>query len=121
MVDASDVGCGAVLLQEDDSEIDHPVSYFSYKFNMHQKNYSICEKETLALILALQHFRVYLDTPATEVLVYTDHNPLVFINCMRDKNQRLLRWSLVLQEYNLKICHIRGKDNIIGDALSRAV
>ena len=37
MVDASDVGCGAVLLQEDDSKIDHPVSYFSYKFNTHQK------------------------------------------------------------------------------------
>ena len=48
MVDVSDVGCGAVLLQEDDSEIDHPVSYFSYRFNTHQKNYSSCEKETLA-------------------------------------------------------------------------
>ena len=121
MVDASDVGSGAVLLQEDDKGIDHPVSYFSYKFNIHQRNYSTCEKETLALILALQHLRVYLDAPAAEVLVYTDHNPLVFINRMKDKNQRLLRWSLVLQEYNLKICHVWGKDNIIADALSRAV
>ena len=109
MVDASDVGCGVVLLQEDDSQIDHPVSYFSYKFNTHQNNCSTCEKETLVLVLALQHFHVYLDTPATEILVYTDHNPLVFINRIRDENQRLLRWSLVLQEYNLKITHIRGK------------
>ena len=40
MVDASDIDCGAVLLQEDDSEIDYPVIYFSYKFNTHQKIYS---------------------------------------------------------------------------------
>ena len=72
------------------------MSYLSYKFNNHQKNYLTCEKETLALILALQHFCVYLDTPAVKLLVYTDHNLLVFINCMRDKNQRLLKWSLVL-------------------------
>ena len=90
------------------------------KFNIHQRNYSMCE-ETLALILALQHFHVYLDSPTAEVLVYTDHNPLVFINRMKDKNERLLRWSLVLQEYNLKICYIRGKGNVIADALSRAV
>ena len=62
MVDASDVGSGAVLLQEREDGVDHPVScYFSYKFNCHQKYYSTCEKETLALLLALQHFRVYLE------------------------------------------------------------
>ena len=38
---------------------------------------------------------------------------------MKDRNQRLLRWNLTLQEYNLQICHIRGKDNLIADALSR--
>ena len=91
MVDVS-----AMLLQEDDSEIDHLVSYFSYKFNTHLKNYLTCEKKTLALILALQYFHVYLDAHATEVLVYTDHNPVVLINHMRGKNQRLLRWSLVI-------------------------
>ena len=53
--------------------------------------------------------------------MYTDHNPLVCINRMKDKNQRLLRWSLALQEYNLKICHIRGKDNVTADALSQAM
>ena len=74
----------------------------------------------MALVLILQHFHVYLDTPAAEILVYTDHNPLVFINHMSGMNQRLLRWSLALQEYNLKIIHIQGK-NIIANALSRAV
>ena len=53
-VDASDVGIGAVLLQEDNNGIDHPVYYFSKKFIKHQKNYSTIEKECLALILAIQ-------------------------------------------------------------------
>ena len=59
-VDASDVGAGGVLLQEDDNGVDHPVCYFSKKFNKHQKNYSTVENECLSLILALQHFEVYL-------------------------------------------------------------
>ena len=54
-------------------------------------------------------------------MVYTDHNPLVFINQMRDKKQWLMRWSVALQEYNLKICHIWGTDNVIAHALSQAM
>ena len=50
-VDASDAG--AVLFQEDQTKIEHPISYFSYKFDRHQRNYSTSEKETLALVLAL--------------------------------------------------------------------
>ena len=119
-MDASDIGCGAVLLQEDEEGIDHPVCYFSRKFDKHQKNYSTIEKETLALILALQHFNVYVETAHFPVIVYTDHNPLTFINKMHNKNQRLVRWSLILQEYMLDIRHIRGKDNVIADALSRS-
>ena len=52
---------------------------------------------------------------------FTDRNPLVFIHKIKDKNQRLLRWSLALQEYRLIICHIRGKDNVIADTLSWAI
>ena len=55
-VDASDVAPSAVLLQEDDQGVGHPVCYFSKKFNKSQKNYSIIEKECLALVLALHHF-----------------------------------------------------------------
>ena len=59
-VDASNVGAGSVLLQEDGIGVDHPVSNYSKKFNKHQRNYSTLEKECLSLILALQHFEVYL-------------------------------------------------------------
>ena len=118
-IDASDNGIGAVLLQSGENEIDHPVSYYSRKFNSHQRNYSTVEKETLALIMALQHFEIYLGTTTFPIIVLTDHNPLVFLNKMKNKNQRLVRWSLFLQEYNLCIQHVKGKDNIIPDALSR--
>ena len=118
-VDASDVGAGAVLLQEDQEKIEHPISYFSCKFDKHQRNYSTCEKETLALVLALQHFDFYLSAAMFPIQVYTDHNPLVFLAKMKNKNQRLQRWSLALQAYSLLIHHIRGKDNVVADALSR--
>ena len=116
---ASDVGAGGVLLQEDDSGVDHPVCYFSKKFNKHQKSYYTVEEECLSLILALQLFEVYLTSSSSPIVVFSDHNPLTF-NKMKNKNQRLLRWSLLLQEYNLDIRHIKGIDNIIPDALSRA-
>ena len=117
-VDASDVGIGAVLLQEDNNGIDHPVCYFSMKFNK-QKNYSTIEKECLALILAIHQFEVYLTSSTSPIVVFSDHNPLSFLHKLKNKNQRLLRWSLLLQEFNLDIRHIKGKDNIRPDALSR--
>lgn len=118
-VDASQVGAGAVLLQTDSNKIDRPVSFFSRKFNSFQLNYSVIEKEALALILALQHFQVYLDS-GTPITVYSDHNPLTFLNSLQNPNQRLMRWALFLQPYNLSILHIKGKDNVLADALSRA-
>ena len=119
-VDASDVAVGAVLLQESYDAIDHPICYFSRKLSKSQKNYATIEKELLALILALQHFDVYVTSSTSPVMVFSYHNPLVFLHKLKDKNQRLLRWSLLLQEYNLDIRHIKGKDNLIADCLSRA-
>jgi len=78
-VDASDIGFGAVLLQEDEEGHDHPICFYSRKFNCHQHNYCTSEKETLALILSLQHFEVYLSSTVAPVLVFTDHNPLAYI------------------------------------------
>ena len=94
-VDASDTGVGSVLMQGDGNGVDHPGSYFSKKFNKHQKNYSTIEKECLSLILALQHF--YLTSSSSSIVVFSDHNPLTFNHKMKNKNQRLFRWSLLLQ------------------------
>lgn len=85
MVDTSDIGADAVLMQSDDKDTKHPVYYFSHKFDSHQKNYSNIEKEILALLLALQHFNLYLSTTLFPVTVFADHNPLVFINKIKTK------------------------------------
>ena len=121
IIDSSDVGTGSVLVQEASDGLDHPVSYFSKKFLKYQKNYSVVEKETLGLVLALEHFDVYLGSAPFKIKVYTDHNPLTFLKTMKNKNQRLVRWSLALQEYNLEIQHIPGSENVVADALSRCI
>ena len=116
--DASAVGIGAVLVQSDKDDVEHPVSFYSRKLSSSHQNYSTVEKEALSLILSLKHFEVYLGKSSC-IVVHTDHNPLTFLNRMKHSNQRLLRWDLTLQEYNLGIKHIKGRDNIIADALNR--
>lgn len=88
-VDASDAGIGAVLLQEDSLGVEHPVCYFFKKFNLHQTHCSTIEREALALILALDHFGVYVSSSQT-LLVYTNHNTLVFLNRMKNSNHQLM-------------------------------
>ena len=116
--DASGVGVGGVLMQKDSRDIERPVAYFSRKLNKHQLHYSPIEKECLAIVLCIAHFCIYLNNGHT-TKVFTDHNPLAFLSKMKEKNQKLLRWSLFLQEYDIDIVHIRGKDNVIADMLSR--
>ena len=119
-VDASQVGAGAVLMQEDDDGIDRPVCYFSRNFNKYQANYSTIDKEALALVWVLQHLDVYVGGGVYPVVVFSDHNPLTFLHSLQNPNQRLMRWALFLQPYTLNIRHIRGVDNVMADALSRA-
>ncbi len=118
-MDASGTGAGAVLLQAGEDGVNHPVTYFSTKFKRHQLNYSTIEKETLAMLLALQHFEVYVCSSPPPVTVYTDHNPLVFLNQMYNHNQRLMRWALMVQGFQLNIQHKKGSENVVADALSR--
>ena len=118
--DASDIGAGAVLMQKDVHDVYYPVSFFSKKFNLTQQRYSTIEKETYALILSLTQFEVYLRSTLIPVKVFSDHNPLVFIDRMKNKNQKIMRWSLFLQEFNLEINHVKGKDNVVADLLSRS-
>lgn len=110
-VDASRVVAGALLLQEEEGDIDHPVCVFSRKFKHHQLNYSVVKKKTLALIWALQFIEVYVSSGSKPITLFTDQN----------SNQRLMRWALFLQSYNLNICHIKGLENVMADALSRGL
>ena len=115
-VDASDVAIGAYLFQVYDN-VEHPVCYYSKRLSKCQQRYSTVEKEAFALLSAVRTFRVYFGTHV--VTVYTDHSPLQFIQRMANHNDKLLRYSLELQQYNIHIVHRSGKQNIIPDILSR--
>lgn len=82
-VDVSNVGARAVLIQLDEQGVDRVISFFSKQFNRHYVNYLVVEKETLALIWALQHFAVYVGSGVTPVVVYTDYNPLTFLHTLQ--------------------------------------
>ena len=114
-VDASESGIGGMLGQECDGIV-KPVAYMSKKLLKHQKGYSVIEKEALGLIKCLEKFEVYL---GGKVTVFSDHNPLKFLESMKMKNARLARWALLLQDKNIVIQHVPGKENVVADALSR--
>ena len=80
-MDANDTEAGAVLLQENENVL-KSVCYFSKKFNTYQKNYATIEKEALGLVWALEKFSVYVASVAYPVIIYTDHNPLTFLERM---------------------------------------
>ena len=121
-VDACETGTGAVLMQpisNDSPSIQHPVCYLSCKLKKHQLSYSTVEKELLGLLNALEKFECYVHG-VNPLVIYTDHNPLIFLQKVKHTSDRLHRWSLLLQPYHLVIRHIRGMDNVVADALSRA-
>ena len=98
-------------------QFEHPICYISQKLNCHQKAYSTIEKEALSLLIAIRRFSIYFGSH--EVTVYTNHDPLTFLDRMSNTNNKLLRWRLELQEYKLLIKHRKWKDNVIPDILSR--
>ena len=85
--------------------------------NCHQKAYSAIEKEAISLLIAIERFSIYFGSH--EVIIYTDHDLLTFLDRMSNPNNKLIRWRLELQEYKLLIKLRKGKDNVIPDILSR--
>lgn len=117
--DASDRGMGAVLCQRDDAGKEHPILYLSRKLTLREQAYSASEKECACIIWAIQKLACYIY--GTRFTVETDHCPLTWLNQMSHKNGRLLRWSIILQQYNFDIRYKSGRENTNADALSRAV
>ena len=101
--DASNVGVGAVLSQDDATGHDKPVAYYSRKLLPRETRYSTKEKECLAVVEGIQHLSIYLT--GTHFTVHTDHKCLQW---MKDMNGRLTRWSLLLQPYDFTVVHRAG-------------
>lgn len=115
--DASGKGLGAVLLQEHNGTL-HPVAYASRQLLQRETHYSAIERECLALIWAVGKFHIFLY--GRTFTIQTDHQPLQYLTQAKHLNSRVLRWSLVLQEYTFRVEHIKGSDNVGADYLSRS-
>lgn len=115
-VDASIFACGAVLSQKHGDQ-DRPIAYISKTFKKGELNKPIIEKELLAIHFAITTFRPYLY--GTHFTVMSDHRPLVYLYGLKDASSKLTRIRLELEEYNFEVFHIKGKDNVVADALSR--
>ncbi|CAM8908302.1 unnamed protein product [Rhodiola kirilowii] len=118
MCDASDYAVGAVLGQKVDKK---PVViyYASRTLDVAQKNYSTTEKELLAVVFALEKFRSYL--LCTKVVVYSDHAAIRYLMTKKEAKPRLIRWILLLQEFDVEIRDKKGIENTVADHLSRLV
>ncbi|CAA7040853.1 unnamed protein product [Microthlaspi erraticum] len=116
MCDASDYAVGAVLGQRKDKKL-HVIYYASRTLDEAQCKYATTEKELLAIVFAFEKFRSYL--VGSKVIVHSDHAALRYLLSKKDAKPRLLRWILLLQEFDLEIKDRRGADNGVADHLSR--
>ena len=98
--DASNLAIGAILSQRDDTNKLHPVAYFSRSLNNAEINYSITDKELLAIKEAFSNWRHLLLGAKYKIKVYTDHRNLLYTLGGKIGNQRQHRWHLFFQEYN---------------------
>ncbi|KAJ9538031.1 hypothetical protein OSB04_030764 [Centaurea solstitialis] len=116
MCDASDYAVGAVLGQRINNHF-QPICYASRTLNDAQENYTTTEKELLAVVFAVEKFRSYL--VLSKIIVYTDHSALRYLFAKPDAKPRLIRWILLLQEFDIEVRDKRGAENLAADHLSR--
>ena len=93
------------------------VYYVSKTLNEAQRNYTTTEKELLAVVYALDKFQSYLI--GSDIVIFTDHSALKYLLTKQNSKDRLIRWVLLLQEFNLQIRDKKGVENVVADHLSR--
>ena len=115
--DASMMGIGAVLVQADENNVDHPILFLSQKFSSAAMNWATIEQECYAVYYSIITLQSYL--LGRHFFVATDHRNLMYLE--KSVVPKLVRWRLRLLEFHFTIIHISGVDNAVADVLSRAL
>ena len=118
MTDASQYAMGAVLSQiVDDIGTEKPVCFSSKTFDRHQENYTVTEKECLAVVWATEQHKTLLQgAPFT---IETDHEALRYLIQSKDAVGRLARWAMKLQQFDMTVKYRKGEENGAADFVSR--
>ncbi|XP_029292890.1 uncharacterized protein LOC115011797 [Cottoperca gobio] len=118
-VDASDVGVGTVLSQRSVSDNKlHPCAFLSKKLSPAERNYDVGNRELLAIKVALEEWRHWLEAAEQPFLVLTDHKNLQYIQSVKRLNSRQARWALFFTRFKFTLTYRPGSKNIKADALS---
>jgi hypothetical protein len=118
-VDASGFAMGAVLLQKKEDRKKNPIAYYSKTLSTAERNYDIYDLELLAIVNALDHWRQYLAGSPHKIIIYSDHQNLLYWKEPHKISHHVAREVLMLSEYNFEIRHIKGTANGRADMLSR--
>ena len=117
--DSSDYVNGGVLSQADDDGVLHPVAFYSKNLLPAECNYEIYDKELLAIVRCLEHWRPELESTDIPVQIFTDHKSLEYFMQTKELTRRQARWAEKLADFNFKIMYRSGKSNGKADALTR--
>ena len=117
--DASQWAVGAILGQKDEEGREYVCAYSSRLLKGAEVNYTITEKECLAVVFGIQKYRTYLY--GTKFIIYTDHIALNWLMSIKDPAGRLCRWALLIQTYDFVIDYRKGSKHLNADTLSRPV
>ncbi|QRW23855.1 Retrotransposable element Tf2 protein [Rhizoctonia solani] len=117
--DALGVAMGAILSQRGSDNRLHPIAYMSKSFSGAKANYNTHDKELLAIIKALEEWRIFLEATNKPVQVFTNHRNLEYWMQARTFNRQHARWRIFLSDFNFEIHYRPGKQSGKPDALSR--